>query len=240
MGTFSSVLSELTAGVVNSHPSTSSLMAAAMVRQLQNLLPETIPFMEITGSFNTVANQAAYTATQCGAPSLLRFDRLWYDLGQYARPLVISDPNSIRQLQEMPSIDYPLRVCWLDEKLQFGPAPVAIRTVKWDAVLDATKDTATGALITTSSTTQTNGWLTEGVVPFRHLVWADYFLTSPDQRSDLAANHSQLAATAMNRLRTAYAKRQELNATPRTPNAFDQQLGDAGLRIATLFPGAPV
>lgn len=240
MGTFASVLAELVAGVVNSHPSTSTLMAAAMVRQLQNLQPETIPFMETSGTFNTTANQAAYTATQCGAPSLLRFDRLWYDLGQYARPLVVSDINSIRSLQEMGSIAYPLRVCWQQEKLQFGPAPVGVYPVKWDAILDATKDTLTGALLTTSSVGQTNGWLTEGVVPYRHLVWADYFLTSPDQRPDLAASHGQLAATALNRLRTAYAKRQELNATPRTPNAFDQQVGDAGLRITTLFPGAPV
>lgn len=240
MGTFASVLAELVAGVVNSHPSTSTLMAAAMVRQLQNLQPETIPFMEITGTFNTTANQAAYTATQCGAPSLLRFDRLWYDLGSYARPLVVSDPNSIRSLQEMGSIAYPLRVCWLVEKLQFGPAPVGVYAVKWDGILDATRDTSTGALLTTSSTTQTNAWFTEGVVPYRHLVWADFFLTSPDQRPELAASHSQLAATALNRLRTAYAKRQELNATPRTPNAFDLQIGDAGLRITTLFPGAPV
>lgn len=157
MGTFASVLTELVAGVVNSHPTTSPLMAAAMVRQLQNLLPEAIPFMETSGSFTTTANQAAYTATQCGAPSLLRFDRLWYDLGNYARPLVVSDVNSIRQLQEMPSIAYPLRVCWQQEKLQFGPAPAGVYTVKWDAVLDATKDTSTGATITTSSTTQTNG-----------------------------------------------------------------------------------
>jgi hypothetical protein len=240
MGTFASVLAELVAGVVNSHPSTSTLMAAAMVRQLQNLQPEAIPFMEITGTFNTAANQAAYTATQCGAPSLLRFDRLWYDLGNYARPLVVSDINSIRQLQEMGAISYPLRICWQAEKLQFGPAPVGVYPVKWDAILDATKDTATGNLLTTASTTQTNAWFTEGVVPYRHLVWADFFLTSPDQRPDLAASHSQLAATALNRLRTAYAKRQELNATPRTPNAFDQQIGDAGLRISTLFPGAPV
>src|SRR5689334_7352084 len=98
MGTFSSVLTELVAGVVNSHPSTSSLMAAAMVRQLQNLQPEAIPFMEITGSFTTTANQAAYTSTQCGAPSLLRFDRLWYDLGNYGRPLVMADPYTIRLL----------------------------------------------------------------------------------------------------------------------------------------------
>lgn len=240
-GTFADVKTALVAGVLNSHPSTAGFIASAMVRQLGNLQPEVIPFMEITGAFNTVAAQATYSSAVAGFPkSLLRFDRLWYDLGNYARPLIISDPGTIRLLQEQNPIAYPLRVAWLDELLQFGPAPVAIYPVKWDGVLDATKDSATGNTITNASTTDTNPWLTLGVTPFMHLVWSDYYSTSPDTRPDMAQNHSNLAGVAMNRLRTAYKKRQAVNALAVTPNAFDSSTEGSSARISRLFPGAPV
>jgi hypothetical protein len=242
-GTFADVLADLVAGVQNTHPSTSSFLAAAMVRQLANLQAESMPFMEPAGaSFSTVANQATYTSAAAGFPkSLLRFDRLYYDLGSYARPLIVVDIGTIRLLQEQPSIAYPLRIAWHDDKLQFGPAPNAVYVVRFDSILDSQKDTATGNLITTASTTDTNPWFTTGVVPFKHLVWADYFTTSPDQRPDMASGHTALAGAAMTQLRKAQKKRQEMNTIAVTPNAFDSQFVDStAARIARLFPGARV
>jgi hypothetical protein len=242
-GTFADVLADLVAGVLNTHPSTSSFLAAAMVRQLANLQGESMPFMEpVVGSFTTVANQSTYTSADSGFPkSLLRFDRLYYSIGNYGRPLIVVDIGTIRLLQQQPSIAYPLRVAWHDDKLQFGPAPNAAYVVKFDSILDAQKDTATGALITAADTTTTNAWFTAGATAFKHLVWSDYFSTSPDQRADMAGNHAQLAGTAMTQLRKAQKKRQELNAIAVTPNAFDSQLVDStSARIANLFPGAPV
>lgn len=242
-GTFADVLADLMAGVLNTHPSTSSFLAAAMVRQLANLQAESMPFMEVpSASFTTVANQAAYTSAAAGFPkSLLRFDRLYYSIGNYGRPLVVVDIGTIRLLQQQPSVAYPLRVAWHDDKLQFGPAPAAAYVVKFDSLLDAQKDTASGNLITAADTTTTNPWFTTGVVPFKHLVWADYFSTSPDQRPDLSSSHTSLAGAAMAQLRKAQKKRQELNAIAVTPNAFDSQLVDStSARIANLWPGAPV
>lgn len=243
-GDFGAVRDELVAGVLNTHPNTATLIAAAMVRQLQALQPEVVPFMELSGSFATVASQATYTSAVTGFPkSLLRFERLWFDLGSYARFLEVVDPETIRYLQEQPSQAYPTRVCWYEEKLQFGPAPAAIYTVKWNAILDATKNTSDGAAITavaSGASTQTNGWFTTGVVAFKHLVWADYFMTSPDQRPDLAESHGNLASLQLDRLHKAGKLRQELNATMVTPNAFDSYRGSGEARLTTLFPGAPV
>lgn len=241
MADFQTVAAELLAGVLNTHPNTSAFLKAAMVRQLANLQSEVMPFMEVAGSFSTVASQATYTSAVAGFPkSLLRFDRLWYDLGSYARPLEVVDIDTIRYLQEQPAQAHPLRVCWQEEKLQFGPAPAGIYVVKWDAILDAQKDVATGTILTVADTTKTNPWFTTGVVPFRHLVWADYFLTSPDQRPDLAQSHTSLASVALTRLREAGRKRQQMWSTGRVPNAFDGYSGDTSLRISSLFPGAPV
>lgn len=242
--TFAGLLDDadgLVAGVLNTHPSTRALLAAAVVRQLAALQPEVVPFMELAGSFPTIAGQKSYTAADASFPKgLLRFERLWYDLGSYARFLEVVDPETVRYLQEQPSQAYPTRVCWYEEKLQFGPAPAAIYTVKWDLILDATKDTATGAKITAASTSETNGWFSTGKVALKHLVWADYFMTSPDQRPETAASHGNLASLHLDRLRKAGMKRQEMNAPVVTPNAFDSYRGSSSARIQALFPGAPI
>lgn len=241
---FPSVLAELTAGVLNSHPSTSTLMAASLVRQLANLQPEVVPWMEVSGSFATVANQATYTSSVTGFPKgYLRFERLGYDMGAYYRPLETVDMLTIRMLQELPSTAYPWRVAMFEGKLQFGPAPLGVYTVKWDATLNATLDQATGALITTSSGVGiTNPWfLLPQVSVLKHLAWADYYLTSPDQRPDMGQAHQQFAAAALARAREAGQKKEEMAQTLVTPNAFDSyRVRSPAARLSRLFPGAPV
>ncbi len=241
---FSSVASELAASVLNSHPNTAALIKEAMVRTLQALQPEIVIFMEKSGSFNTVANQGTYTATDTGFPAgLLRFERLGYDMGGYYRPLEVAPMDTVRALQEHPSSAYPFRVAWWEDRLQFGPAPAGVYAVKWDVTLDATKDTATGALLTTASTTQTNAWfLLPQVTVLKHFVWWDYFTTSPDQRPDLAASHQQLATMALARLRETGQKREEMASTYVVGSAYDNYSPDRlrSSRVSRLFPGAPV
>jgi hypothetical protein len=241
MSDFTTIAAELVTGVQNTHPNTTTLIKAAMVRQLANLQPEVIHFMETSGSFATVAGQTTYDGGTVGFPkSLLRFDHLYYDMGSYTRPIFIIDLPTVRDLQEQGQVAYPRRAAWFAEKLQFGPAPAGAYTVKWDAILDSQKDTATGALLTTASTTQTNGWFTTGVVPFKHLVWADYFGTSPDQRPELSSEHMQRAAVALGRLREAGKKRKAAGGVAVVPNAFDAYPA-ADLELARqLFPGAHI
>lgn len=240
---FPAVLSELVAGTLNSHPNTSALMAASLVRQLANLQPEVVPWMELSGSFATVANQATYTSAVTGFPKgYLRFERLGYDMGAYYRPLEVVDMLTIRELQELPAMAYPWRIAIFEGKLQFGPAPVGVYTVKWDITLDATVDQATGALITTASSTGiSNPWfLLPQVSALKHLAWADYYLTSPDQRPDLGQTHQQFAAAALARAREAGQKKEEMSQALVTPNAFDAyQTRSPAARLSRLFPGAP-
>jgi hypothetical protein len=243
MGDFATIAAELVAGVLNTHPSTAGLVKAAMVRQLLNLQPEIAPFMERSGSFATVAGQAAYPSAVPGG--LLRFERLWYDLGNYRRPIEVADMDTIRGLQEHPAAEYPFRAAWWEERLQFGPAPAGVYSVKWDIILDATKDTPTGTILTAASTTETNPWfLLPQVAAFKHLVWADYFMTSPDQRPEMAQSHQGLAQLAITRLREAGQKRQAMNSIAIVPNAYDRFAGGPGsprdARVSSLFPGAPV
>lgn len=239
MSDFATVKAQLVATVLNSHSSTTALLAAAMVNQLQALQPEIMPFMERSSQFSTVANQAAYDDNTVGFPKgLLRFDRLYYDFGNWQLYLDVVDPDTLRWFQEQPAVAYPRRIAWQEEKLQFGPAPADVYVVKWDITLDSKKDAATGDEITTASTTQTNPWFTEGVVPFKHLALADYYMTSPDPRPDLAQNQTALAQSQLGRLRSAQKKRQMMNATPMVPNAFDNYGGGGTARIQVFHPGA--
>lgn len=244
MATFATVAAEIVAGVLNSHPNTTTHVKAAMVRQLLALQAEQAPFMERSGSFSTIANQAAYTGADAGFPEgLLTFQRLYYDMGSYARPIEPTDVMTIRRLQETPAVSYPFRACWWQERLQFGPAPAGVYVVKWDIVLDSTKDETTGALITEASTTQTNPWLDlPQLTVFKHLVWSDYFAVSPDQRPELAASHQQAAATQLARLREAGKTRQGMSAVAVIPSAWGnyspEERRTAG--VSLFFPGAPV
>jgi len=240
---FQTVAADLVAGVLNSHPNTATLMKAALVRQLANLKPEIVPWMEVSGSFVTVANQSAYSSSDAGYPkSLLRFERLGYDMGAYRRPLEVTDMETIRAVQEGASAAFPYLVAWYEEKLQLAPPPAGAYTIKWDAVLDATKDTSSGTLITVSSTSQTNAWfLLPQVSVLKHLAWADYYLTSPDQRADLGQQHQAFAAQALARAREAGSKREGLNSIAVTPNAFTRATSgrQGSNRLSVLFPGAP-
>lgn len=244
MATFATVAAEIVAGVLNNHPNTTAHVKAAMVRQLLALQAEQAPFMEVPIAFSTIANQAAYSGADAGFPDgLLTFQRLYYDMGSYLKPIEAASMDLIRRLQETPATTYPWRAAWWQEKLQFGPAPSGIFAVKGDIILDSTKDAATGALITTASTTQTNPWFElPQVTVFQHLVWSDYFATSPDQRPELAASHQQAAATQLARLREAGKTRQGLAAVAVIPSAWGSYSPEdrrvAG--VSLFFPGAPV
>lgn len=246
MATFAETKTDLVAEVLNSHPATGDKIAKAMVRTLQSLQPEAVPFMEKTGSFVTVNGTAAYSSTSPGGTgfpaNLLAFERLWYDLGATPQWLFVVSIEEVRWFQEQAAVAYPVRVAWYEKKLQFGPAPAGVYTVKWDGFLDSTLDT-TGAAITTASTTATNPWLTEGLICFKHLALADYYMTDPaSARPDMASNHAQLGQMQLTRLREAQKRRRDAGSSPQVPNAFSAYLypDDRAARISILHPGAPV
>lgn len=240
MSTFSIIKAELVAEVLNTHPATATHMATVMVRQLLTVQSEAVTFMETYNSFSTVASQAAYDSATTGFPkSLLRFDRLYYDLGSSIIPIYTVERDGLRQLQELSPVSYPTSAAWIGERLEFGPAPLAAYTVKWDGILDATKDTATGDLITTASTTETNAWFTKGAVGLKALCLGDYYSTSPDQRPEMAAAQQRAAALAINSYRSTQAQRLQLGGYWQIPSAFTRY-PRGGTRREILHPGGPI
>ncbi len=246
MATFAEVKADLLAEVLNSHPSTSAKLAKAMVRTLQSLQPEAVPFMEVSGSFTTQNGTASYSSTSppaSGFPgNLLAFDRLWYDLGATPQWLFVVGIEEVRWFQEQAAVAYPVRVAWFEKQLHFGPAPAGAYTVKWDGFLDSTLDMV-GDEITNAATTETNPWLNDGLVCFKHLTLADYYMTDPaSARPDMATNHAQLGQMQLNRLREAQKRKRDVGSSPQVPNAFSAYLypDDRAARISILHPGAPV
>lgn len=239
-GDFVSVKAACVAQVLNSHPATAALISSAMVRQLLTLQPEATTFMETSGSWSTTAGAAAYGSSTAGFPkSLLRFERLYYDLGSYTIEIVNTDRTEIRRLQELGSVAYPYRAAWIGNQLQFGPPPSGVFVIKYDGTLDATKDSLTGDTIDGTVAAATNPWFTTGVIAYQHLVLADYFATSPDQRPDLAAAHQQGAALAINSYRQTGAQRLQLGGIYQIPSAFTRNQ-PASERRQLVFPGAPI
>ncbi len=239
-GDFQSVQTACVAQVLNSHPSTPGLIALAIVRQLLTLQPEATTFMETSGSWVTSAGVAAYGPTTTGFPkSLLRFERIYYDLGSYTIEIVNTDRTEIRRLQELGAITYPYRAAWIGDRLNFGPPPAGTFVIKYDGTLDATKDLETGDLIDGTVGTASNPWFTTGVVALQHLTLADYFATSPDPRPDLASAHQQGAALAINSYRQTGAQRLQLGGIYQIPSAFVRNM-PASERRQLVFPGAPI
>lgn len=239
-GDFQSVLAACQAQVLNSHPTTAGLLTLAMIRQLLTVQPEATTFMETSGSWSTSAGVAAYGPATEGFPkSLLRFERIYYDLGSYSIEIVNTDRTEIRRLQELGPISYPYRAAWIGNQLNFGPPPSGAFVIKYDGTLDATKDSETGDVIDGSVGTAKNPWFTTGVVAYQHLVLADYFSTSPDPRPDLASAHQQGAALAINSYRQTGAQRLQLGGIYQIPSAYVRNL-PASDRRQLVFPGAPI
>ena len=248
MPTFAEVKASLLEDVLNTHPSTSTRMAKAMVRTLHALQSEVVPFMEASGSFATQNGIASYSWQTPGMAdsfprNLLRFDRLYYDLGASPKGLVVVDIEEIRFFQESPTAAYPQRVAWFEGALQFGPAPAGAYTVKWDGYRDSTLDAGTGEPITATATQETNPWLSVGEVAYKHLVLSDYYRSDPAAtRPDLAQANADLASYQLNSLRAAQKKKSDMGTTARIPNAFSAGLypEESVSRVALLHPGAPV
>lgn len=242
-GDFKAVRDELVALVLNSHPSTSSSIAAAMVRQLAALEPERVPFMEKSGSFSTLAGRAAYGGSDGLLPGLHSFERLYYDLGSTILPIDPVDELTLRYFQEQPAQAYPPRACWLEGKLQFGPSPAGAYTVKWDGFLSSRLDAATGETITAETTDEnlhrTNPWFSAGAVTLGHLVLADYYSNDPaSARQDLAQTNGGFATSQLAQLRKAHQQKKDMGSVAVVPNAFDRYSSWGSRRIQTLFPGA--
>lgn len=199
MATFAGFITSLYAEVRNKHSSTLGELRSIAIRQLKELSSTRTLFMEGSASF-TLGIGSPYLgeyadSTVAGFPKDVRqIDQVWCLEGTARRP--IAGPkgmDEIRFYQSDPyaaaagaTSPYPEIWAWFAQKLWVAPTLSAAKTIYLDYFKDATLDTASGAVITTSSTTQTNPWFDRGELVLRYAVLGEYF-SLPASRDPAAA-----------------------------------------------------
>lgn len=170
-----------------------TFLKEATIRQLRELSRYPVDFLDGSYSFNTVADQDNYGSGHLNFP---------VDLYSWAgRPYVTtsSDPVTLKHFIEGPApIEdvrsrgqfgtlsglYPDVFAWFNRFMWIAPRPTGVTTIQGDYRRDGRRDTASGDLITTASTTHTNGWFDEGENALRCAVMLEYHETiSKDGKS---------------------------------------------------------
>jgi len=169
--TFTSLYNLLYAQVAFKTTKTTTILKQSMVEAL-DLLGAKAPFSEEEASFLTTANDPTYDSATTGFPKDLKeISRLYYKTGS-TKPIEIPtiDMDTLRFWMDEVPVQFPRGRAWHDRKLYLGPPPNSVMTLYMDYLKDARRDAATGALITTASTTQTNDWFDAGLTALKHAV----------------------------------------------------------------------
>lgn len=162
---------------------TETFLKEATVRQLRELSRTPVLFLDGSFAFNTIAGQDNYTTDHVDFPADL-YSWLGYPyIAQSASPVsarqFIVGPRSIQEVREANLVSnlsavYPGIFAWHNDTMWLSPAPTGIVTIRGDYRRDGRRDSATGNLITTASTTATNGWFDEGENALRCAVLLEY------------------------------------------------------------------
>lgn len=177
--TFAEFVTAVYRDILNKHGNTLTVLREQTVKQLQELQLVRTLFMEATGTFNTVALQEGYTLGTGGVPAdILTIDQLYWTTGG-GRRREIRGPVAVDELRfvfgDTAATQYASAWGWQANQLVLGPKPSTIVALSLDYTKDATRDTVTGVLITTASTTQTNPWFARGELALRNAVMAAYY-----------------------------------------------------------------
>lgn len=165
---------------------TETFLREATVRQLRELSRHPVDFLDGSFIFQTVGGQDNYGAGHAGFPADL--------YGWAARPYVTSssDPIDIQHFLDGPmdieeirrrgfsgsgSSLYPDIFAWYNRFMWLAPRPQGVQTVQGDYRRDGLRDSTTGVLISTTSTTATNGWFDAGEQALRCAVMLEYHET---------------------------------------------------------------
>lgn len=162
--TFTSLYNLLYSRISNKSSKTGTALKEAIVSALDLLSSVKTDFTEDETTFATVASQATYTPGSGGVPGdLLEIQRLYYKLGTQPIEIPKASMDEVRFWMDETATTYPRGRAWHDRKIYLGPPPSGVMTLYLDYAKDARRDALTGALITTSSTTETNDWFGPGV-----------------------------------------------------------------------------
>lgn len=176
--TFSSLYDLLYAQIAVKTSKTTTVLKQSIVAALDLLSREKTSFTEDETSFATTASDPTYDSATTGFPKdLLEIRRLYYKVG--SKPIEIGPigMDELRFWMDEVAAQYPRGHAWHDRKLYLGPPPNAALTLYMDYTKDARRDTATGALITVASTTQTNDWFDAGLNALKHKTLEVFYKT---------------------------------------------------------------
>jgi hypothetical protein len=187
---FSTFVTDVYGEILNRHSGTLAALKAATVRQLRELSSRRVWFMERSTTFTlpTAEPHVGEWAGE-GAPGwpldIREIDTLYYRASASSSWREVPGPVSINELRswepplrvvESPLSIFPLAWAWWDRKL-WVPRLSGDVSLKIDYWKDGSRDEATGVLITTASTNETNEWLDgRGATALRCGVLADYYL----------------------------------------------------------------
>jgi len=184
MSTFAEFIVKCEDRVNNKNLRTTPFIKQATVSWLKSLSHKRTLMMEDSFSFSTVAGQAEYDSTAVGfPPAAMEFDTVYVQIGSgvNAQNILIPGPAPIAVIREEfgPYEEGEVLAAWAwhHQKLIFAPVPRTVVTIKGDYFKDATRDTATGDLITDASTTHTNPWFDRGETALMNAVLYNYHLT---------------------------------------------------------------
>lgn len=163
------------------------------MRKLRELSRLPVNFLDGSFSFDTIADQDNYGAGHLGFPVDLYAWTGQPRIVDSVNPLLVrqflSGPVPIGELRQTGLVAnlkglYPYQFAWHNDFMWLAWKPTGIVTIAGDYRRDGRRDSVTGALITTASTTHTNGWFDEGENALRCAVLLEYHETiSKDGKS---------------------------------------------------------
>lgn len=168
--TFSSMVAEMEREAKNTgNTGSEPARRLALLRALYLLSATRTTFNEESFAFTTATDQSEYNLATPGFPvDAVEFDLIEVAINATGGLYQEVRPASLREVREIleggtasPSSS-PEFYTWHHRKLIFAPRSHAALTVRGEYHADARRDATTGELLTVNSTTQTNGWFSEG------------------------------------------------------------------------------
>jgi len=162
---------------------TETFLKEATVRQLRELSQFPVGFLDGSFSFATIAAQDNYGPGHLDFPAdLYGWAGLPY-ITTSTSPLVVKQfidgPRPLEEVRAANGVSNlsgvnPSIFAWFNGYMWLAPAPTGVQTIQGDYRRDGRRDSTSGALITTASTTHTNGWFDEGENTLRCAVLLEY------------------------------------------------------------------
>lgn len=156
------------------------------MRKLRELSRLPVDFLDGSFTFNTIADQDNYGAGHSGFPVDLYAWTGQPRIVDSVSPLLVrqflTGPVPIGDLRATGLVSnvkglYPYQFAWHNGFMWLAWKPSGVVTIAGDYRRDGRRDSSTGNLITTASTTHTNGWFDEGENALRCAVLLEYHET---------------------------------------------------------------